>query len=289
MPGLTLSKHTGRIVLAALAVAGLACARPAHAQDDGYHVGENQSAPPASARAVSPTHRVARIDYLSGNVTYRPNDTAKWVRAETNHPLLEGGQMWIEDGGRAEIRFDDGSILRLGSNSVITLQTVFVDAQGDYTQIKMNSGIATLEPRDERSVFEVNTPFLAVKTIGPSRIRIGVGSDVEVAVSRGRANLEGPQGKMTLNSGDFVSLRSEDSAYAVRALPAPDSWERWNEDRDRKSATQTYSDHRTPPSRSVLSIFLSLGFPIYGGGGDRHDGYHYSGRAEYHGEYHHRW
>lgn len=287
MPAMKLSNSTGRFIVAALAAAGLCLAHPVLAQDDGYHVGENHSAPPARS-TVSPTHRVARIEYLSGNVTWRPNEGARWTRAETNRGLNESAQLWVEDGGRAEVRFDDGSILRLGSNSVITLQTVFVDAQGEYTQIKMNSGIATLEPREERSVFEVNTPFLAVKTIGPSRIRIGVGDDVEVAVSRGRANLEGPQGKATLSAGDFVSLLNDDSAYAVKALPAPDSWERWNEDRDRKIAAQTYSDHHSsPPSRSVLQIFLSLGFPIHGG--DRRDGFHYYGHGEYHGEYRHRW
>ena len=266
MFALKLSKYTGPFVLATLTAASLCAAPAAHAQNDGYHVGEEKSTPAPAAPAVSPTHRVARIDYLSGNVTYRPDDTAKWVRAETNHPLLEGSQLWVEEGGRAEVRFDDGSILRLGTNSVVTLQTVYVDAAGEYTQIKMNSGIATLEPREERSVFEVNTPFLGIKTAGPSRIRIGVGDDVEVAVSRGRANLEGSQGKKTLSSGDFVSLRSTDTSYVVKALPSPDSWERWNEDRDRKMLADAYPSYRTPPPpHAYSSVFLSLGFPIFVG------------------------
>ncbi|MCW3054841.1 MAG: FecR family protein, partial [Chthonomonadales bacterium] len=278
------SKPTGRLLLAALAAVGMCCVRPALAQDDGYHVGEDKTIPPPAAAKPtrSPTHRVARIDYLSGKITYRSKESENWQRMKINDALLEGGQLKVEEGARVEISFDDGSILRLGSNAVITLQTVFVDDQGEYTQIKMNSGIAMLEPREERSVFEIDTPTLTVKTMGPSRVRIGVDSAVEVALSRGRANLEGSQGKTTLDSGDFVLMHSADTLYNIKALPSPDSWERWNEDRDLKRTAQPYPDRRSsPPSRAGLSIFFSLGFPIYGG--DRRSGYRYYGRAEYHG------
>jgi len=275
------SQPTARLVFATLAAAGMCCVRPALAQGD-YHVGENKvDPPPAAAKpTVSPTHRVARIDYISGKITYRPNESDRWEQIKINDALREGGQLKVDEGARVEISFDDGSILRLGSSSVITLQTVFVDDQGEYTQIKMNSGIAMLEPREERSVFEINTPSLTVKTMGPSRLRIGVDSAVEVAVSRGRANLEGAMGKKTLDSGDFVLVHSADATYHVKALPSPDSWERWNEDRDRKILGDPYpAYHYSTPYRP--SFFLSLGFPIFLG--DRHDGFRYG-----HGGYRHR-
>jgi hypothetical protein len=273
----------GRVLLAGLVAAGFCCARPVMAQDDGYRVGEERrSAPTRSATRAS--HRLARIEYVSGKVTWRSDDSAKWGRAETNRALDEGAQLSVEHGGRAEVRFDDGTLLRLGSDSDITLQTVYVDDQGEYTRVRMTSGIATLQARTDRSVFEINTPFLSVKTIGPSRVRIGVGEDVEVAVSRGRASLEGDPGKTTLNSGDFVSLRSDDTTYAVRALPAPDSWERWNEDRDHRQAAESYPERRpSPPARSSVDIFFSLGFPIFTG--DRRGSHRVYGR----GEYHRRW
>jgi len=272
-------KPTGRLLLAALAAAGMCCVRPALAQDDGYHVGEDKNtSPPAVAKpTLRSTHRVARIDYISGTITYRSRESGRRERIKINDALLEGGQLTVEEGARVEISFDDGSILRLGSNSVITLQTVFVDDQGEYTQIKMDRGIAMLEPREERSVFEVNTPSLTVKTMGPSRLRIGVDSAVEVAVSRGRANLEGSQGKKTLDSGDFVLVHTADTLYNVKALPSPDSWERWNEDRDRKiEGNDRPVYHYSTPYRP--SFFLSLGFPIFLG--DRHDGFRY-GRGGY--------
>ena len=280
------TKGIERVALCLLAGAAPLLARPACAQNDGYHVGENRPAPPVSAARPQPAanHRVARVEYVSGNVTWRANDTANWGKAGTNRALNEGSQMWVEDGGRAEVRFDDGSILRLGSNAVVTLQTVLVNPQGEYTQVKMLSGIATLLPRDERSVFEISTPFISVKTVGPSRIRVGVGDDVEVAVSSGRATLDGTGGKTTLSAGEFVAQRAQDTSYTIRGLPAPDSWERWNEERDRKLVAEAHpAYHRPSYDHSYTSVFFSLGFPIFGG-------YHGYYRPDYgRGAYHRRW
>ncbi len=278
------TSHVGRIAFCALAVAGMGIARPALAQTDGYHVGEDRPAPPTPRTPPVAPHRLARIEYTSGNVTWRASSKDKWAKAGVNRSLNEGAEIWAEDGARAEVRFDDGSVLRLGSNGVATLQTVYVDAQGEYTQIKMLSGIATLEPRDSRSIFEIVTPIINVKTAGPSRVRVGVGDDVEIAVGWGQANLDGAPGKINLVAGDFVASRAADTSYALHSIPAPDSWEAFNDERDRKIVAASYPVYNDRPvSHSSTSVFLSLGFPLFFGGG-YHDHYYY-GR----GVYHRRW
>lgn len=267
------TSHVGRIALCALAVAGLGIARPALAQSDGYHVDEDRPAPPAPRTPPVAPHRLARIEYISGNVTWRANSKDKWSKAGVNRALNEGAEIWAEDGARVELRFDDGSPLRLGSNGVVTLQTVYVDAQDEYTQVKMLSGVATLEPCDSRSVFEIVTPLVNVKTTGPSRVRVGVGDDVEIAVGWGQANLGGPPGKINLIADDFVAVRAADTSYALHSLPAPDSWEAFNDERDRKTVAASYPVyHDRPVSHSSTSVFLSLGFPLFSGGG-YHDPY----------------
>ena len=242
--------------------AGLMSALPVQAQQNTYGVGENRGSRYDVPRP-SGVRRLARIEYVSGKVTWRANERAKWGKAGVNRSLEEGAQVWAEQGGRAEIRFDDGSLLRLGSEAAVTLEEVSVDAGGEYTRIKMTNGVATLIAREERSVFAVETPSLSVKTAGASRLRVGVGDDVEIAVSRGRANLAGTQGKITLESGDFVSVRAGDKDYVVNDLPKPDSWEDWNYERDRKLAADARPVYHAPGSRTNTSVFLSLGFPLY--------------------------
>ena len=275
----------GRVAFCALGVTALGFARLAVAQTPGgYQVGEDRPAPPAPRTPPVAPRRLARIEYVSGNVTWRANSKANWSKAGVNRALNEGAEIWAEDGGRAEVRFDDGSLLRIGSNGVATLQTVYADAQSEYTQVKILSGIATLEPRDARSIFEIVTPVVNVKTAGPSRVRVGVGDDVEVAVSRGQANLDGAPGKINLISGDFVAARAADTSYALHSLPAPDSWEAFNDERDRRLLAESrpvYNDR--PVTHSSSSVFVSLGFPLFFGGRDYYRPYY--GR----GVYHRRW
>ena len=109
----------------------------------------------------------------------RPNG----AKPQTKLALREGAQIWAEEGGRAEIRFDDGSLFRLGKDAVVTLQTFYSDDKGEFTRIKLNSGLVMLVPKVEYSVYQVDTPFNSIKANGPGRVRIGVGNAVEVGVS----------------------------------------------------------------------------------------------------------
>jgi hypothetical protein len=238
--------------------------------DQGYKVGEKSQ--PAQAtdkpatgdkQAAVETKRLARFDYVSGNVTWRADDGATWQKAKSNQPLHEGTQVWVTDGGRAEIRFDDGSLLRLGNGAVVTLQTVYGDTEGEFTQIKMVSGVLTLRPKQERAVFQVDTPFNTVKTSGPARVRIGVSDQVEVGVRLGKATIEGKPGKTVVHAGSYLVMRDAQAAYDMHNLPAEDSWERWNDERDHQ-LDPGYPLYRAsyPVYVPGPSVWFGLDFPI---------------------------
>src|SRR5205823_1724326 len=142
---------------------------------------------------------------------------AEWSAATTNLPIRQGAQVWATQGGRAELQFDDGSVLRMGSGALVTLKVLYSDADGEFTQLTMNDGLSTLYARHDHAVYQIDTPIVSVKTTGPSQIRLGVGGGVEVAVRHGRATVEGQQGKATLEQGDYLDLADEGSAYNVRS------------------------------------------------------------------------
>ncbi len=273
---------TTGVAFAALSSIGLYAETAAQAQDGGYQVGEKtqdktidaprkDTAMPDNARRTE-EKRLARIEYVSGKVTWRADDAAKWNKATTHLALREGAQIWAEEGGRAEVRFDDGSLLRLGNDAVATLQTFSSDDKGEYTRIKLLSGVATLVPKVEYSVYQIDTPFNSVTASGPGRIRIGVGNAVEVGVRSGRAVVEGGSaGRSTLYAGDFVATRAADTSYTVRNLPSEDSWERWNNDRDHiVNRDPVYVGRPAPvyvPAYPAYepSFWFSLNFPFGGG------------------------
>lgn len=206
--------------------------------DDGYSVTEAggvrnpEPVSPAGTQENTGPVRLARFAYVHGNVTWRTDENTEWSTATLNLPLRQGAQIWVSEGGRAEVQFDDGSLLRLGTGAVVTLQTLFSDSDGEFTELKMTEGLAALRIRHDRGVYQVNTPLGSVKAAGPASLRIGVGNGLEVALKSGKATIEGAQGKADLRGGDFLDLTSSNSPYTVRDLPRADSWDRWNQDRD---------------------------------------------------------
>ncbi len=187
---------------------------------------------PAQAANSGPV-RLARFSYVSGNVTWRLNEGGEWSQSNINLPLRQGAQVWVTEGGRGEIQFDDGSVLRMGSGALVTLQTLYSDAEGEFTEIRVNEGLVSLSLRHERSIYQLDTPLVSLKANGPGQVRLGVGDGVEVAVRTGRATVEGAQGKVTLDGGSYLDLHDANSALETRALPRADNWDRWNDDRDR--------------------------------------------------------
>jgi len=241
------------------------------AKDQGYKVGENKQANvvddqlplPQADKAASTGQRFMRFDYVSGNVTWRAAENGAWSKATVNVSLHEGSQIWAADGGRAEIRFNDGSLLRLGNNAVITLQTVFSDAQGEFTQIKMVSGLATMRLRREHSLYQVDAGGVSVKATGPAEVRIGMTKETEVGVRMGQATIEGKPGKTVLHAGNYVAVGSTDAPYSFTKLPAEDSWDRWNDERDRKIDPQSYPYPRAYPAYGPApAFFFGLNVPI---------------------------
>lgn len=245
------------------------------ADDDGYRIGENGK----SAQAARPndTGRVARISFTSGDVTWRPDLSAKWSKAGNGTPIGKGSQIWVNGGGRAEVRFDDGSALRLGRDAIATVQTFYRDDEGPFTRIKLNTGLSTLRIKQSRSVYEVVTPLLTVQTNGPARVRIGAGDTAEVGVRMGTATVKTGAKKTVVESGGYLTLADAGAPVTLRNLPPPDSWERWNDDRDRA----LYGDdamvvvHPHPYYAPAPSVWFYVDIPFGGRGYGHYHGHGY--------------
>ena len=196
--------------------------------------------------------RMARFSYLSGNVTWRADGMDQWSPASVNLPLRQGAEIWVTNRGRAEIQFDDGSYLRLGSGAIVTLQTLYSDADGEFTEVKLTDGLAALRIKHDHSIYQIDAPIVSVKADGPASLRVGAGDGVEVAIRSGRATVEGSQGKTTLEAGDYLDLRDAESAFDRRGLPGEDSFDRWVDERDRRLAEGDRPCDRYLPSNIAI-------------------------------------
>ena len=222
--------------------------------ESGYRVeeeGQARTALSSEAENDGPV-RLARFSLVKGHVSWRADENAEWSEATINLPIRQGSQVWVTDKGRAELQFDDGSLLRLGNGALVTLHTLYSDAEGEFTELKLQEGLATLNLRHEHSLYQVNMPYISLKAIGPAKIRMGVGDGVEVVVHHGQATIEGEQGKKTLAKGDYLELADARSAYRVRRIPGADSWDRWNQERDAYFDEDVVAAQEELPQNAVI-------------------------------------
>ena len=64
-----------------------------------------------------PPSRVARLNYVSGNVSMEPAGVDDWAPAEINHPFTVGDYVYTDAGARTELHLDVAAI-RLGPQTI---------------------------------------------------------------------------------------------------------------------------------------------------------------------------
>ena len=212
----------------------------------GYRVTEDYRTDAGSADA-GPV-RMARFGLVQGKVAWRPSPSAEWVAAVDNIPCRQGSQILVSPGGKAELQFDDGSILRLGSGAFATLATLYSDKNGEFTEIKLNDGLASLTLRNQYSLYQVDTPDASFKAYGPAKLRCGVSKGVEIADRGGHCEVDGSKGQVTLNPNQYLYLNDPNAEMRVASAPHPDAWDNYSSQRDE------YWDHRSPNEPKDIAL-----------------------------------
>ena len=123
-----------------------------------------QGDPGQGAQQPDPPGRVARVQYMSGQVSMQPGGVNDWVAAGLNRPLTTADRVWTDKDSRAELNVGDG-FLRMNSETSVTLTNV----SDSTVQIELDQGTLALTVRHLESgeVYEVDTPnfaFTVMKT-----------------------------------------------------------------------------------------------------------------------------
>jgi len=208
----------GKQVLLLLSLAGLLfLPKPAAAQDD-------------------PPTRIARLAFVSGNVSFQPAGTDDWIDATINRPLTTGDQLWSDYGGRAALHIASASI-NLSENTGFT----FLNLSDNAVQIQLTSGSIRLRVRrlDEDEDFEIDTPNLAFSILRPGTYRVTVNPSGDTTIiedRHGMGEVTGGGSAFTLHHGDLGTFFGTGRLTAdVRDLNTDyDDFERWCQDRDHR-------------------------------------------------------
>ena len=173
------------------------------------------------------------LRFLEGDVQVKIEDTAEWLPASINMPLIDGDQIWVPENSRAELMLRDGTIVRLDGNSYLEI----LASEEKLVRFYLAYGRAYSTTRTrggESIVFE--TPMASFRAYEKSVFGIDVSEndDSTVSVFRGEIYADSNTGQMKINSGDKMSFSKYREYPQLNRIDPPDQWELWNRQRDRE-------------------------------------------------------
>jgi len=187
----------------------------------------------AYADEDDPPSRPVRLGFVQGSVSIDPAGTTEWVEPFINRPLTIGDQLWSDSDGRAELELD-GSVLRVGSNSSVTL----LNLTDTVTQLQLAAGTLIVHVRrlnDDES-YEIDTPNLAFSILRPGTYRLSVdqaGNFTTIAVRSGQGEVTGGGVAYPVHAHENDVFSGTDQlAENQQAETGPDEFESWCDQRD---------------------------------------------------------
>ena len=187
----------------------------------------------ALADGDDPPSRVARLSFVSGQVSFSPAGTDDWVSGELNRPITTGDKLWTDGDSRAELHVGSASI-RLGDTSGFS----FLNLDDRIMQMRLTEGTINVRVRrlGPEETVEVDTPNLAFSILRPGRYRINVneaGDTTVIGVRDGDGEVTGGGSAYTVHPGQQGIFTGSDAVEAdIEPLPDLDSFDSWCDERD---------------------------------------------------------
>ena len=131
------------------------------------------------ADAGDPPSRVARLNYVSGQVSFRPGSVEEWAPATINYPLTTGDHLWTDPGAQTEMHVGSTAV-RMNSGTAMAI----LNLDDRITQLSLTEGAINVRIRylGENESFEIDTPNVSVSLVRPGDYRIQADGDNNVSI-----------------------------------------------------------------------------------------------------------
>ena len=199
------------------------------------------------ADQADPPGRVARVDYMTGEVSVQPHGTDEWVQADVNRPLTLSDNVWADKDSRAELDLGTGR-LRISSETSITLTNV----SNQDVQISLHQGALNVHVQHlyAGEVWEVDTPNLAftVSRTGDYRFDVDPNGDTTaVTVWKGEGEATGQGNGVPVKEGEQAQFTNGNSlTHQTHDAPSPDGFDDWCRLRDQTEDRSASAKHVAP-------------------------------------------
>jgi len=211
--------------------------------------GVNASYPPSTPGQTNtdPPGRVARIQYMTGEVSIQPGGVNDWIAANLNRPLTTSDRIWTDKNSKAELNVG-GGFIRLNSESSLTLTNV----SDNTVQLELDQGVLelTVSYLPPGQIYEVDSPNMAFTATKPGVYRFNVypGEDQTwVTVRKGSGEATGRGNAVKIKSGEQVRFSNGTSlAHTSEPAPAPDGFDDWASVRDQRLSSSQSARYVAP-------------------------------------------
>ncbi len=240
------------LVLTLLAVSGLAAA-------------QDESNDPRS----DPPSRVARLQFIEGQVSLQPGGVDEWVDASLNRPLTTADRVWTDRDSRAELTIASAA-LRMGSETSLTITNL----NDNTAQIELDQGTLSLFVRylNPGDIVEVDTPNFAYTVFKPGEYRFEVRPDADqsvISVRRGDGEATGDAGNAVgvFSGQEIVFSQGQSLSHTEPNRPGHDEFDGWSEVRERQEAESASLRYVAPGTIGYEDLDANGSWqpsPIYG-------------------------
>jgi len=176
---------------------------------------------------------VARLDYRSGSVSFRPGSVEEWTDATLNFPLTTGDHLWTDPGSQAEMHIGSTGI-RLAPQTAMS----FLNLDDRTIQLSVTQGSLNIRLRnlaDDETV-EVDTPNVSITLLRPGDYRIDADGDNDVStvtVRSGDVAVTGGGAAFPVHARETARIRGVDTvAQEIFGALPQDGFDRWCQDRE---------------------------------------------------------
>jgi hypothetical protein len=203
------------------------------------------AAVPSAFAFDDPPFRVARLNFVEGEVSFQPGGETDWAWATLNRPMTAGDSLWTGNRSKAEMHIGSTAIRVDGRTSVS-----FLNLDDRTVQIQLNSGTVDVRVRNlyGDDVFEVDTPNLAFTVLQKGDYRITVDPDgtfTTITLRDGHGQITGGGQAFLVDGGSQVQVSGTDYiSYDIYDLPGRDSFDQWSRNRELR-------EERSPSARYV--------------------------------------
>jgi hypothetical protein len=162
-----------------------------------------------------------------------------WSAASINLALAPADRLYTGDNGRAEIQFDDGSVLRIAERTDVEVLSL----REELIQLRILTGLCSLTVHSSTS-FEIDTPAAAFNTQkkGIYRFDVTDNGDTDGIVRKGRMEAANNGFSRNIDSGELIHIMPGGNGTPLMSrFDSRDAWDDWT---DRRDVEQVASDTR---------------------------------------------